>query len=106
MKITKSQLKEIIKEELKRVLSEGWHQGINDEWGVQIEVDYNRDPVLEWTIDRGQSEVARGNDASLRPNTLEAAVEKILNKISDSESQEKLRSAYSEAMESLQDESA
>ena len=102
MRITKNQLRTIIKEEMKRVLNEGFHSGEQGEWEVVIELDYNKEPAVEWNIRRQGDTILKGSDEQLDLNSLKVAIKKLQQKYPDDT--ETLDDAYSEASDSFKAE--
>ena len=106
MKITRRQLRRIIKEGLNAVLKEGYHFGESDSWEVSVNVDYNKDPVLTWNIasktSSGADSVLDGDSEELRLKTLYSGIEKIIkDRGLDSDEADDLKKAYYEAEDSF-----
>ena len=109
MKITKGQLRRIIRESLRASLNEGHHHGAGENWEVSVEVDYNKDKVVTWNIasktSSGAESVLSGDSEKLKLDTLYAGIQKVIeDKDLDSSEADDLRKAYSEAEDSFRSE--
>mgnify|MGYP003150362639 FL=1 len=109
MKFTKKQLKRLIKEELAAVLREGYHHGESDSWEVDINVDYNKEPILTWGIglktSTGVNSTLEGSSESLNTDTLENAIRQIIKtERLDVDEADDLKDAFYKAEESFRRE--
>ena len=109
MKITKRQLRRIIREGLRVSLLEGYHHGESDSWEVSVNVDYNKDKVVTWNISSktssGADSVLSGDSEKLKLNTLYSGIQKVIeDRDLDSDEADDLKKAYYEAEDSFQSE--
>jgi len=109
MRITKSQLRRIIREGIKATLEEGHHFGESDSWEVSVNVDYNKDPVVTWNIasktSSGADSVLSGDSERLKLNSLYSGIEKVIkDRDLDPDEADDLKKAYYEAEDSFQSE--
>jgi hypothetical protein len=114
MKITKNQLKQIIKEELARVLTEGsnrsHYEGVddNERYDVDITVEYDGsgNVTVEWKIDTERARNAYQGDRKIDTVTVAEDKEEDLlltglNKIYEESNDENLKQAIQRAVESF-----
>ena len=109
MRITKNQLRRIIREGIKASLKEGYHFGESDSWEVSVNVDYNKDPVVTWNIaaktSSGADSVLSGDSERLKLKSLYSGIEKVIaDRGLDSDEADDLKKAYYKAEDSFESE--